>query len=251
VQRISNDAETRPPTPEPENPPSIPPPAAFRELSRKEQLILLRPTFLRIINEQYPPAQPRINLFFLRKQAQLDNMAKYGDITEEEMADVFLPELRRWAEREDRWVDGERSPEPPRPTGSPAYEALSPKKRLAFVLDVLRPEAVIALCIHSNGIDEGSEQATYDRARALLGDLAAEDERCRWSNIAMALNSARRIAREKQGLPAEHLAGDAMKDAVTRYEAKKYDEELEKETRFISRAGSTRKKVNYREDDDE
>jgi hypothetical protein len=64
---------------------------------------------------------------------------RWVDITEEEMADVFLPELRRWAEREDRWVDGERSPEPPHRSSLSAHLLSSGRKTSAISSSVISP----------------------------------------------------------------------------------------------------------------
>lgn len=126
-----------------------------------------------------------------------------GDISEEEIDVVFVPELTRWAMRGDRWnhmpSKALRDPEPPRPVGSVQYERLSDTERRFFVIDVLVPEAIIQICLRSFDM-EGEEQKMYDAAREKLRELAAVNERMQWDILADDLTKAREKKREESGL---------------------------------------------------
>ena len=264
---MKNDADTRPTTPKPRGRrPKFPTPDQFRELSREKQLRLIRPTLLRIINEDYPPAQHRVNLFFEGKLAQLDQLVIYGDITENEVAVVFVPELRRWAERGDRFIgiDPElcriattqrchayhqkAAKEPPRPKGSETYEALSTERRIHFVINVLVPEAVIAICIHSYGLDrDQSEQAAYDAARKELSDLKGEDQNVQWVLVEQRILQARMRKREELKLPAEYLANEAKKDAEDDWYAREFDKTISEKKKTFTHTGRHVSRVNYAE----
>lgn len=120
VPTFSSDANTRPPTPPPEAPPAShsrsrgrskrsaanPPQSdeqTFGELSQREQLYRIRPHLQRIIDDQYPPSIPRLDLFYAGQYDAVRKLAKYGDIRENEAINVFGAELRRWALRAERW----------------------------------------------------------------------------------------------------------------------------------------------------
>lgn len=88
------------PEPPAEAPP-LPSPSDFSALVRPDQLRLLRPHLSQIINETYSPAQKRINLFYKdykgsMAKSGLSKSMLYGDIGENEVADVIVPELQRW-----------------------------------------------------------------------------------------------------------------------------------------------------------
>ncbi|RXK39284.1 hypothetical protein M231_03504 [Tremella mesenterica] len=130
--------------------PSIDPAVPFEKLERRDQLVLLRPHLSRIISETYPPAQWRIDRFFgTRNQREaLSGCVQYGDILEKECAEVIVPELQRWALRE----RGDRK------RGSERYESLSEVEKRGYLNSVLLPEAIIGLCIKSEGLDEEKEE---------------------------------------------------------------------------------------------
>jgi hypothetical protein len=98
VRDFTSDARTREASPNLIDTP-LPPPEVFIDLTRTEQLRLLRPQLRLLINEQYAPAQKRIDLFFnvhRTKPKLLQTSVLYGDISDEEVINVLLPELQRW-----------------------------------------------------------------------------------------------------------------------------------------------------------
>ncbi|KAK4684245.1 hypothetical protein P7C73_g5947, partial [Tremellales sp. Uapishka_1] len=163
-----SDADTRAATPAPDGARSSCSPEIFLDLPRREQLFMIRPHLHRVLRDEYPPAKWRSDDFFhgseTRKQLGLEALT--GDIDDDDIGDVFVPEMRRWALRDLRWHGHSTDAEPPRPIGSDRYEALSValKARVGapwrrqdvtntvrdqFVLDVLIPEAVVQICIRS------------------------------------------------------------------------------------------------------
>lgn len=76
---------------------------SFSELSQREQLYRIRPHLQRIIEDRYPPAMPRLDLFYAGRYDAVRKLAKYGDIRENEAINVFGAEIRRWALRAERW----------------------------------------------------------------------------------------------------------------------------------------------------
>jgi hypothetical protein len=115
----------------------------FETLDYMVQLQAIRPHLERIIREEYPPAQDRIDVFWLTgKQRSFPQW--YGNISAHFIDDIFVPELERWAMRPPlkRQGDGaEGSAEvsqPARPIGSERYELLNDDERQfvsAFVSD--------------------------------------------------------------------------------------------------------------------
>jgi hypothetical protein len=92
----------------------------------------IRPHLQLVISEQYPPAQQIIDLAY--KQEAMPEFA-CGDITQQVIDDVFVPELRRWALRGERWGDGRI--EASRPVGSARYEQLTAMERDVVSVDYL------------------------------------------------------------------------------------------------------------------
>jgi hypothetical protein len=85
----------------------------FNKLSLLDQLYRLRPHFLRIINDRYPPAMPRIEAFY----AKTSTIFQTGGYTNEEMQ-YITSELQRWALRSGP-TSGVSHPLPSHPIPSP------------------------------------------------------------------------------------------------------------------------------------
>jgi hypothetical protein len=64
----------------------------FAGLSRQDQLYLIRPHLLRVIRDEYPPSQARIDAFYNREKP----LYLVGDYKEAELSFLFPPELKRW-----------------------------------------------------------------------------------------------------------------------------------------------------------
>ncbi len=75
-------------------------------MTRQEQLIGIRPRLLEVISETYQPANWRFDLFFggAKSRDELKNHVRYGDIREEEVSVIIIPEIQRWALRAERWT---------------------------------------------------------------------------------------------------------------------------------------------------
>ncbi|WRT69046.1 uncharacterized protein IL334_006029 [Kwoniella shivajii] len=150
---FSSNADRRPPTPEPFPSSSQPiPPDEFGRLTRRKQLYNIRPHLQSIILDEYAPARWRSDKFFAggKERSSLSSEAQYGDMDEDEVANVVIPELRRWALREEGRKDKRRQPgEPLRPRGSDLYNALSAHDMNDYIENVLLPESIIELCIRS------------------------------------------------------------------------------------------------------
>jgi hypothetical protein len=102
---------TREPTPivnlsEPIASASTPLPSFF-ELPRIEQMRIIRPHLAKVITEEYSPARDRLDAFYGTRGARtnLSMAVSYGDISENEISVIILPELERWALRRERWRD--------------------------------------------------------------------------------------------------------------------------------------------------
>ena len=64
----------------------------------------MRPHLQKIISEEYAPAQWRNNGFYNRHNRQkLEKKKEAGDIRENQLVQVVLPELARWLLRGERW----------------------------------------------------------------------------------------------------------------------------------------------------
>ncbi|WWD21161.1 hypothetical protein CI109_105644 [Kwoniella shandongensis] len=180
-----NDAATRDPTPPPEGDVDQPVTSdEFVDLDRVDQLRLIRPRLLRIVSETYPPAQWRVEMFFggRSERQKLASQSKYGDISEDEVAQVIIPELKRWVMRRLRWHgqrdEHTRPEEPPRPTGSERYNELERSGLEDYIHNVLVPEAIIQLCIRSYPPDMllSGQALDEDDEEDGLGDTIVHDD---------------------------------------------------------------------------
>ena len=221
--------------------PSTPPTTGFSDLDREEQLGFLRSHMQAIISETYQPAQWRINDFYNNSQTRnkLVQYVKYGDISEEEVSAVIVPELERWAMRGERWhgniTTEPRPEEPPRPIGSERYESLSLNNRRTFTSNVLLPEVIIQLCILCDELshptpqdpptaqEPPTPQEVYETARELLAEYAADNDTAHWSFIVQECNDVRRKVRKRLGLPPENMS-ELVKTSI---EASDYDAKIE------------------------
>ncbi|KAL7412393.1 hypothetical protein BDY24DRAFT_104676 [Mrakia frigida] len=152
-------ARSRPSTPEPSSSSSRP----FEDLTMWEQLVRCRPTLERIIKGEYPPAvkahREATSAGGLRLNMARDAVG-YGALTDKEVEEAVLPELQRWALRnqgpEVVRVEGENGTErmsrPPRPTGDEAYERLSETSREKYVAGFLLQQALIELVVLEHGL---------------------------------------------------------------------------------------------------
>lgn len=113
-----------------------------------------------IIKDAYPPARWRSDMFW-STPAALANVAEYGDLTEDETAEI--------GELITDWIQGE--------TGSERFELLGDKNRRAFVQDVLVPEAAVGLVFASLGHAPWSteESMDVDESPVLNGEQTGED----------------------------------------------------------------------------
>lgn len=107
-------------------------------------------------------------------------------------------------------ISVERRAQPLRPTGSARYEALTEAERRAYVLDVLLPEALVALVIRTadlaDALGAGADPAeTYEAARQHLDTLGRENRAAEWSRRRTELNAARKLMRRRMRLPPEDL----------------------------------------------
>ncbi|WVQ75537.1 hypothetical protein IAR50_005164 [Cryptococcus sp. DSM 104548] len=190
--KFTSDADVRPPSPPPQPEPSpiadssLPTPFStqqplspddYSDLPSAEQLRLIRPHLQSVLDESYPLAQWRLDTFHTRDRESLNAQGNSGDYSEDEISGVLLPELRRWALRRERWRDVEQRPqEPPRPTGSQRYEALSPSDRDLFIQLVLLPEAIVEICIRSHAPGVLVEELRETEAEAENGGGADEND---------------------------------------------------------------------------
>jgi hypothetical protein len=217
-------ARTRAVTPDEELHPDPLPKPQMADLSLQEQLRHVRKALLRVINDDYTPALWRADALyngdFKSLESGFDDSKAYlidnkdlGDLTEVDNDLVVLPELRRWALRPDSTSliasdgrpskrkkhdtqahTGSRPALRSRPTGSERYEALSNAQREKFVQHVLRPEAMIQICIASVDLHDTSrdptldEHSTYQLARDHLGSLR---NRVNWIHVEDQLSKAR------------------------------------------------------------
>ena len=100
---VISDAQTRSSTPTDIRRSDTP----FSSLSRQNQVIALRPHLADIILERYAPAQWRSDEFYdtANKRDGSKHSVKHGNIGEDEITSIILPELERWALRADRWLN--------------------------------------------------------------------------------------------------------------------------------------------------
>lgn len=61
----------------------------------------------KIVCEQYGPAQWRTDALFDEAKGpnKLKQEVQFGDLREDEISMMIIPELERWALREERWTD--------------------------------------------------------------------------------------------------------------------------------------------------
>ena len=69
--------------------------------------MMIRPRLTDIISEQAAPSQWRNEAFYegAKGSDRSTSTVMYGDLREEEVSAVILPELERWALRAERWQD--------------------------------------------------------------------------------------------------------------------------------------------------
>ncbi|ODN74464.1 hypothetical protein L202_06850 [Cryptococcus amylolentus CBS 6039] len=225
-QKFTSDADFRPPSPPPQDPspdagPSHPTPIStqqalspddYSDLPSAEQLCLIRPHLQLVLDESYPPAQWRMDAFHRggNDRESLKAQGNSGDYSEDEIVGVLLPELKRWALRRERWRDAEqRPPEPPRPSGSGRYEALSPSDRDLFVQLILLPEAIVEICIRSHAPGVLAEKLRESQEAEVNG--ADESDAC--SLISSVRDSddedEERMANRDAGTPRVELGAGA------------------------------------------
>ena len=114
IVEITADFTQSPPDREPSAPPEAGPSTytstQFSALSTPMQLRHIRPHLQTIINEDYAPAQARIDTFMRGRRGEVSTSARFGDLHEEEVSSVIVPEIMRWALRADRWSDHDNKP---------------------------------------------------------------------------------------------------------------------------------------------
>ncbi|WVR09069.1 hypothetical protein IAU60_006130 [Kwoniella sp. DSM 27419] len=256
----------RPPTPPLLNPDEDVTKEQFVALPMPERLRRIRPHLERIISDQYPPAVARSDKFFdpdYRVRQSLVSSVRYGDIPEDEAAQVILPELARWARRAEAVGEEARAGQPPRPTGSARYNAIPPERMKEYIENVLLPEAIIHLLICSEDLHQSApngeasarapalhispdqahttatdddQETTYQAAIARLEELRSHDQDKDWARRASELKRAREQMRQKRGLPDELLD----KEELQRW---KECERLKEKDYEVGRGGRVRTKV--------
>ena len=105
----------------------------FETLDYMVQLQAIRGHLERIIREEYPPAQDRIDAFWMRGKKRLFPQW-YGNISAHHIDEIWVPELTRWAmrpplRRQGSGNEGSEPSRPARPTGSVRYEELGDDER--------------------------------------------------------------------------------------------------------------------------
>ncbi|KAJ9105146.1 hypothetical protein QFC19_003604 [Naganishia cerealis] len=204
----------------------------FEDLDYMVQLQLIRPHLERIIREEYPPAQQRIDKFFSKAKA-FEFGQWYGNLARHYIDEIFIPELTRWALRrpvkippsEDQDMNEPAVKQPLRSTGSQRYEALSEDDRELYVRRILLNEAIIYMMLKSMKLEDlGLEalnamwadddlypgETEVERKTAFMRDLVARQELDRlaqeepdaymtWSTLMETRNQKRQAA----GLPLE------------------------------------------------
>ncbi|WWC73099.1 uncharacterized protein I206_107064 [Kwoniella pini CBS 10737] len=180
---FTSDALKRDPTPEPSSPIEPLLPAEYTQLRRVDQIYAIRPHLLDILNDQYEPAIWRANKFFAggKKRLSLNSEAAYGDIHEDEVTNVILPELHRWVLRAEGRNDGQtRSDEPTRPSGTKRYNSLTIHEIKQYIDFVLLPETIIQICIRSVELSDLIESAQSENGdeddKLLLNGLSRGEE---------------------------------------------------------------------------
>lgn len=110
--------------------------------------------YLRLVmKDEYEPARWRADLFWT-SPATLSNVAEYGDLTEDETAEI--------GEIITEWIKEEK--------GSERFEALGEKERRHFIQDVLVPEAAVGLVLASLGEEPWLETTTNGNGEAVKVD---------------------------------------------------------------------------------
>ncbi|OCF39767.1 hypothetical protein I317_06429 [Kwoniella heveanensis CBS 569] len=166
-REFPSDALFRPPTPEPSTVANSPVDSEqpFDVLSRHRQLYAIRPHLQAIISDAYPPAKWRADLFFgsAKDRTSLNQKVIYGDIHDDEISDVIIPELKRWARRAEVVRGKGRQGQPPKPTGSDRYDRMRSAAQVdEYITNVLLPEAIIELCIRSYNLTADGQEEEED-----------------------------------------------------------------------------------------
>lgn len=105
-----------------------------------------------VLRDEYEPARWRSDLFW-SSPATLSSVAEYGDLTEDETAEI--------GEIITEWAKSEK--------GSERFQALSDKDKRNFIQDVLVPEAAVGLVLASLG-EESWRGATANGHTAAVTD---------------------------------------------------------------------------------
>ncbi|KAL1407618.1 hypothetical protein Q8F55_007051 [Vanrija albida] len=189
----------------------------FKDLDRVQQLEKIRPHLHDIINEDYPPAQWRIDKSYGPYAHDLNGSVLHGDLPHDEVTYTVVPWLQKWVEPHDEpegaaladgGADGDMGGEDGdastvarrRPRGTKRYNALSARDRTTFVHNVLLPEAIIQLCIRAYDLT-GSPGDVYDQAMAKLQQLGSCERS--WRRRRTQINLERRRQRQNQNLPSD------------------------------------------------
>jgi len=106
-----------------------------------------------------------------------------------------------------------RPAEPFRTIGSQRYESLTIPLRRRYIADVLLPEAIIQLCILSEGFPDPSSQEAYDAARKRLDQLSSDSIEMDWQIRYHELRDARARMRKRLNLPKEGMTEEEKKQA--------------------------------------
>lgn len=94
-------------------------------------------------------------------------MSRYGELLDDHI-DILRDALSDWAQGVRSPLAPHRPPrlrdffQTPRPTGSPAYEALGDLVRSRYITDVLLPLAAVLLVIHEEEFDDEAREDLVD-----------------------------------------------------------------------------------------
>lgn len=208
--------------PEPDFP--IPKPSVFiQQMTIAEQFVYVIPFMRRILEENYPPSQERVDLWMkggATRASVTNDPIQGGNLAEVEWQ-LFGRLVHTWAlpgfdhskKTEVTEQDESNKPEEQRdrPRGSERYENLPPSQKLQFIVDVLIGEAVIQLLIIRAG-----KRSNLD----FLGDV--EEAELYQSGLKMSKQQStsitvitileeRRNLRSRLGLPPEPLIAAGAK----------------------------------------
>jgi hypothetical protein len=106
----------------------------FGDLDHVVQLQAIRPHLEKVIREEYPPAQQRIDRFWYKGKARTF-VQWHGNLAAYTIDEIILPELTRWACRPPLHSNGDANGDasdtvrPARPVGSERFEALDDDER--------------------------------------------------------------------------------------------------------------------------